>query len=82
MFSKWERKQEFLLKRSIFLSTLEPYELVHLDLFGPSRTKSLGGNYYEFVIVDYYTRFNWTLFLDHMQETFKSFVKFYKTSLI
>ena len=36
------------------VSTTRPLELLHMDLFGPSRIKSLGGNYYEFVIVDDY----------------------------
>ncbi|WVZ21878.1 hypothetical protein V8G54_000422 [Vigna mungo] len=29
-----------------------PLQLLHMDLFGPSRVKSLGGNSYELVIVD------------------------------
>jgi len=47
--------------KNIF-SISKPLELLHLDLFGPSRTKSLGGNYYGFVIVDDFSRFTWTLF--------------------
>jgi len=35
-------------------STSRPLELLHMDLFGPSRTMSLGGNYSCFVIVHYY----------------------------
>ena len=34
------------------ISTLKPLELLYIDLFGPSRTMSLGGNYYALVIVD------------------------------
>jgi len=37
--------------------TTRPLELLHMDLFGPSRTKSLGGNYYDLIIVDDYSRF-------------------------
>jgi len=37
--------------------TTKPLELIHMDLFGPSRTMSLGGNYYGLVIVDDYSRF-------------------------
>jgi len=44
------------------VSTTRPLELLHMDLFGPSRTMSLGGNYYGIVIVDYYSRFTWTFF--------------------
>jgi hypothetical protein len=39
------------------VSTSKPLELLHLDLFGPSRIRSLGGNYYRFVIVDDFSRF-------------------------
>ena len=45
------------------VSTTRPLELLHMDLFGPSRTKSLGGNYYGLVIVDDYSRFTRTLFI-------------------
>jgi len=30
-------------------------ELIHMDLFGPLRTKSLGDNYYALVVVDDYS---------------------------
>ena len=40
------------------VSTSRPLELLHLDLFGPTRTVSLNGKKYGFVIVDDYTR--WT----------------------
>ena len=36
------------------ISTTKPLELLHMDLFGPSRIKSFGGNYYALVIVDDY----------------------------
>ena len=38
-------------------STTRPIQLLHMDLFGPYRTMSLGGNYYGLVIVDDYSRF-------------------------
>jgi len=38
------------------VSTSKPLELLHIDLFGPSRTMSLGGNYYGLVIIDDYSR--------------------------
>jgi len=43
-----------------YISTKRPLELLHMDLFGPSRTMSLGGNYYALVIVDDFSRFTWT----------------------
>jgi len=33
-----------------------------MDLFRPSRTISLGGNFYALVIIDDFSRFTWTLF--------------------
>ena len=49
-----------------------------MDLFGPSRTKSLGGNSYGLVIVDDYSRFTWTLFLANKNEAFKAFKNYVK----
>ena len=60
------------------VSTSKPLELLHLNLFRPSRTKSLGGNYYDFVIVDDYSRFTWNLFLSRKDDTFNAFAKFSK----
>lgn len=34
------------------ISTSKHLDLLHLGLFGHSRTKSIGGNYYGFVIID------------------------------
>jgi len=52
--------------------------LLHLDLFGPFRTMSLGGNYYALVIVNDFSRFTWTLFQAAKNETFYSFKKLAK----
>src|SRR5215469_9632940 len=60
------------------VSTSRALELLHLDLFGPTRTSSLGGKRYGFVIIDDYSRFTWVLFLAHKNETFSAFVKFHK----
>jgi len=49
-----------------------------MDLFGPSRTMSLGGNFYAFVIVDDYPRFTWTLFLKSKSDVFSAFKKLSK----
>ncbi|KAL5540333.1 hypothetical protein UlMin_042895 [Ulmus minor] len=53
--------------------TFQKYKLLHLDLFGPMRTASLGGKFYVFVIVDDFSRFTWTLFLTHKNEAFQAF---------
>ena len=47
-----------------------------MDLFGPSRTPSLGGKSYAFVIVDDFSRYTWVLFLSQKNETFYEFSKF------
>jgi len=44
-----------------------------MDLFGPSQTMSLGGNFYALVIIDDYSRFKWILFLDVKNDTFHGF---------
>ena len=46
-----------------------------MDLFGPSRTMSLGGNYYAIVIVDDFSRFTWTLFQESKSDAFSAFKK-------
>ena len=39
------------------VSTTRPLQLLHMDLFGPSRTRSFGGNVYALVIVDDFSRY-------------------------
>jgi transposase InsO family protein len=49
-----------------------------MDLFGPTQYTSIGGNKYDFVILDDYTRYTWTFFLVDKSDVFtifKSFVK-------
>jgi transposase InsO family protein len=60
------------------ISTSKPLELVHLDLFGPMRTTSLGGKRYAFVIVDDFSRFTWVLFLAQKDDTFFEFSNLFK----
>jgi len=60
------------------VSKTRPLVLLHVNLFGPSRTKSLGGNYYGLVIVDDYSRFTWTLFISSKDETYHVFKNFAK----
>ena len=64
------------MKNIIF--TTKTLELLHIDLFGPTRTASLGGMKYALMIVDNFSRFTWVLFIAHKDETFKVFKKFYK----
>ena len=60
------------------MSTSKAFELLHMDLFGPTQYTSIGGNKYSCVIVDDYTRYIWVFFLVDKSDvfaTFKSFVK-------
>ena len=47
-----------------------------MDLFGSSRTPSLGGKSYAYVIMDDFSRYTWVLFLSQKNETFYEFSKF------
>jgi hypothetical protein len=60
------------------MNTSKAFELLHMDLFGPTQYTSIGGNKYGFVIVDDYTRYTWVFFLVDKSDvfaTFKSFIK-------
>ena len=65
--AKWESKN--------FIYTLRPLDLLHMDLFGPSRTTSLEGKSYAFMIVDDFSRYTWVLFLAHKNDVFHEFSK-------
>jgi len=68
-----QSRKYFPLKNRV--STSKPFKLLHLDLFGPSRTMSLGGNLYGLVVVDDYTRYTWTLFLHKKKDAYSEFKK-------
>ena len=46
-----------------------------MNLIGPSRIESYGGNSYILVIINNYSIFTWTLFLKHKSDTFEAFKK-------
>ena len=52
--------------------TSHPLKIVHTDLCGPTRTKSLQGEYYFMLLVDDYTRMTWVTFLEENQKTLRS----------
>ena len=60
------------------VSTTRSLELLHMDLFGPTRTTSLEEKRYGLVIVDDYSRFTWVMFLAHKDKTFALFQNFVK----
>jgi hypothetical protein len=45
------------------MTTTQPLELIHMDLFGPIAYLSFGGNKYGLVIIDDYSRFTWVFFV-------------------
>ena len=50
------------------MSTSKTFELLHMDLFGPTQYTSIGGNKYGFVLVDDFSRFAWVFFLNDKSE--------------
>jgi len=64
------------------ISTKLPFELVHVDTWGPYHTKTYIGYRYFLTIVDDYTRATWTRLMvnkDEAIELIKSFVKMAQT---
>nr|GFA50520.1 copia protein [Tanacetum cinerariifolium] len=51
-------------------------QLLHMDLCGPMRVKSINGRKYVLVIVDDYSRYTWTHFLRSKDETPKVLIDF------
>ena len=72
MYKRKTGKSSFKSKKEV--STSHPLELIHMDLYGPMRIQSRGGNKYVFVIVDDYSRYTWTIFLGSKDEVFDEFV--------
>jgi hypothetical protein len=53
--------------------TEQPRQLLHMDAFGPSRVRSMGGKWYVLVIVDDYSHYSWVFFLESEDEVFEHF---------
>ena len=62
--------------KKIEISTKQPLQLLHMDLFGPNRVSSLGGKLYGLVIVDDYSRYTWVHFLSAKSDTVEVFESF------
>jgi transposase InsO family protein len=58
------------------MTTTRPLEMLHMNLFGPIAYISIGGNKYDLVIVDDYSRFTWVFFLQDKSETQEVLKKF------
>jgi transposase InsO family protein len=60
------------------MTTTQPLELIHMDLFRPVAYLSIEGNKYGLVIVDDYSRFTWVFFLFdkcQVRDNVKTFVR-------
>ena len=55
------------------ISSSRPLELVHIDLCGSMRVRSLNHSRYVLVIIDNFSRFTWTIFLKSKDEIFTEF---------
>ncbi|KAH0765122.1 hypothetical protein KY285_000993 [Solanum tuberosum] len=53
-----------------------PFELVHTDLMGPTRTTSCSGYRYAMILIDDFSRFTWVYFLREKNEALSKFVEF------
>ncbi|KAL8135806.1 hypothetical protein AgCh_010426 [Apium graveolens] len=62
-----QRKSSFKSKTES--SILEPYHLLHVDLFGLVNVMSIAKKKYAMVIVDEFTRYTWVYFLHKKNET-------------
>jgi transposase InsO family protein len=65
------------LKKSM-MSTSKAFELLHMNLFGPTTYTSIGGNKYGFMIVDDFSRYTWVFFLVDKSDAFTTFKTFIK----
>jgi hypothetical protein len=55
------------------MMTKHPGQLLHMDIVGPSRVRSMGRKWYVLVIVDDYSRYSWVFFLESKDEVFEHF---------
>ena len=53
--------------------TSHPLETMHTNLYGPTRTKIMQGEYYFMLLIDDYTRMTWVTFLKEKSEDFEKF---------
>jgi len=63
-----QTKSSFKIINDIMTSRL--LKIIHMDLFGPSKIKSLNENYFVFALVDDFFHFTWVFFLEHKDQAF------------
>jgi transposase InsO family protein len=57
----------------LHVMTEQPGQLLHMDIVGASRVRSVGGNWYILVIVHDYSCYPWNFFLESKDEVFEYF---------
>lgn len=60
--------------------TTYPFELIHIDTWGPYKVQTRGKHRYFLAVVDDYTRTTWVTLLQHKSEAFEALLKFVKTA--
>ena len=65
-----QTKASFKTKENM---TSHPLEIIHMDICGPTRTKSMQGEYYFMLLIDASTRMTWVTFLKEKSEAFEKF---------
>jgi transposase InsO family protein len=60
------------------MCTSHPLELLHMDLFGTTTYRSIGGNSYGLLVVNDYSRYTWVFFLSNKSNMFSLFKGFAK----
>jgi hypothetical protein len=48
-------------------------QLLHIDIVGPSRVRSMGGTWYVLIIIDGYSHYSWVFFLENNDKVFEHF---------
>ncbi|GJS49212.1 putative ribonuclease H-like domain-containing protein [Tanacetum coccineum] len=56
-------------KSKLVTSVSQPFQILHMNLFGPTFVKSIMGKIYCLVVTDDYSRFSWVFFLAKKDET-------------
>jgi hypothetical protein len=55
------------------MMTEQTEQLLHMNIVGPSRVRSIGGKWYVLVIIDDYSRYSCVFFLESKDEVFEHF---------
>nr|GEZ99749.1 putative ribonuclease H-like domain-containing protein [Tanacetum cinerariifolium] len=79
-------KQHTASYKAIFAvrTLFKPFQLLHMDLVGPTSIRSIDKKYYSLVVTDDFSRFSWAFFLGTKDETFyilKDFISLIENQL-